>query len=177
MRKISGWVGGAAAGGASAGGAGGGNGASNSAASNGHADEVGHNVDLPAEVLLDSNTVLSDHYAEVTGAPCSLFVYRPEPPLAFLGTTEPSVQGEAQGSRAAGTPVSALLRAPLGWHCTLGTPAALCAACGMHNSVQKAPLKAYLVRSHTCCYPDGRCMWARASSLLASSPIMCANVS
>ncbi|BDA47005.1 hypothetical protein COCOBI_09-4600 [Coccomyxa sp. Obi] len=32
-----------------------------------HADEgVGHNVDLPAEVLLDGNTVLSDHYAEVT---------------------------------------------------------------------------------------------------------------
>lgn len=35
---------------------------------NGHADEgVGHNVDLPAEVLLDGNTVLSDHYAEITG--------------------------------------------------------------------------------------------------------------
>ncbi len=35
---------------------------------NGHADDgVGHNVDLPAEVLLDGNTVLSDHYAEVTG--------------------------------------------------------------------------------------------------------------
>lgn len=40
-------------------------GASNS---NGRTEEgVGHNVDLPAEVLLDGNTVLSDHYAEVTG--------------------------------------------------------------------------------------------------------------
>ncbi len=36
---------------------------------NGRTDDegVGHNVDLPAEVLLDGNTVLSDHYAEVTG--------------------------------------------------------------------------------------------------------------
>ena len=31
-------------------------------------EEVGHEVDLPAEVLLDSATVLSDHYAEVAGA-------------------------------------------------------------------------------------------------------------
>ena len=36
--------------------------------SNGHSEEVGHDVDLPAEVLLDPHTVLSDHYAQVTGA-------------------------------------------------------------------------------------------------------------
>lgn len=40
--------------------------------SNGHSEEVGHDVDLPAEVLLDPHTVLSDHYAQVTGvAPSS----------------------------------------------------------------------------------------------------------
>lgn len=35
--------------------------------SNGRAEDVGHNVDVPAEVLLDGNMVMSDRYAEVTG--------------------------------------------------------------------------------------------------------------
>lgn len=43
--------------------------------SSGRNDDVGHNVDLPAEVLLDSNVVLSDHYAEVTGEPCCALAY------------------------------------------------------------------------------------------------------
>lgn len=44
-----------------------GTGASVAANSNGHAEEVGHNVDVPAEVLLDGEHVMSDRYAEVTG--------------------------------------------------------------------------------------------------------------
>ena len=47
--------------------AGTGTGATASANSNGHAEEVGHNVDVPAEVLLDGEHVMSDRYAEVTG--------------------------------------------------------------------------------------------------------------
>ncbi len=42
-------------------------GASASTNNNGHAEEVGHNVDVPAEVLLDGEHVMSDRYAEVTG--------------------------------------------------------------------------------------------------------------
>ena len=44
-----------------------GTGAGSSANSNGHAQEVGHQVDVPAEVLLDGEHVMSDRYAEVTG--------------------------------------------------------------------------------------------------------------
>ena len=44
-----------------------GTGAGASANSNGHAEEVGHQVDVPAEVLLDGEHVMSDRYAEVTG--------------------------------------------------------------------------------------------------------------
>jgi len=42
-------------------------GTSASTNNNGHAEEVGHNVDVPAEVLLDGEHVMSDRYAEVTG--------------------------------------------------------------------------------------------------------------
>ena len=46
-----------------------GTGANTSAANSGHAEDVGHEVDVPAEVLLDGETVMSDRYAEVTGVP------------------------------------------------------------------------------------------------------------